>query len=976
MQATRPQIYALLDAFESDIRSHLEKHIMPYVDELEILGADLEKCTTIRSMESNQGPSVPLVYYLDLRPAYDRLNTYRHLLPAELANEVRELTPQLDVIVGVRRRVMHPRPFASDDQERVLSSFHMFSRRWWVNLHNVTKHLEQNSNWTPKSITLSREAERVSHNLPLPDYDDTGLRGRDELCARIETALVSGREGVITLVGEGGIGKTAIALQVAYRLLDEEAESFDRILWVTLKTERLTGTGVKLLNGGVVSILGATEEIGRELSNDFHGGVAALAKSLEGIATLICIDNLETVNGDDFLELYEAMPASVRFLVTSRRGIGQVERRIAVGPLDEVASLQILNRLIKDRAVPTLKTISGDGRKKIVSKLRNSPLGIRWFILATEAGRSPQDLMADQGELLEFCVRSVFEGISRGAQVALIALHALRRPATVDDLVLLMDAEYDDVSSAIHELTTSSLVVSVWRTDKGMRVEIEPSETALAFMSLNALDDPVRIQITSAETRFRIDEERRASESRARSLAPIVVRSSDASDAAAAQILRRALLLSQSGDFPAAISRAQEARKLNPEYWEVFRVLAFIHASSESKSQATPLYLEAYSLADTEEHRAVVAHFLAGHLARNEHDLPEALKYAREANEVIGTPETALPLGNYLTWSGDYAGAVRYLDEAAVGASGKQRLIATTARIESYRRWSDWTRSEEKNPLEAFNRAMLGCGIAVSALRDGIRDSRLIESGADAFVEASRGLSEASSAGISIPYSDQYVGWFTAVVQMFAASPNHEQLERGLSVAFQTSQRKDISECLDMLSAARGGLGGSMSKPSGSGSRGVGAVHSFIDGNYGFIDCATSAERLFFHRSDVEPEQISDLLQPGMLVSFDLGLDESGRARAKAVRVTSSAQLERSFGLSDGVDTSRSIPLGRVVANVKTIIEDRGFGFVTFEGKDYFLHVSVCDPSVDFTRLVQGQEVLVLLKMSSRGRQVDSLTLP
>ena len=58
------------------------------------------------------------------------------------------------------------------------------------------------------------------------------------------------------------------------------------------------------------------------------------------------------------------------------------------------------------------------------------------------------------------------------------------------------------------------------------------------------------------------------------------------------------------------------------------------------------------------------------------------------------------------------------------------------------------------------------------------------------------------------------------------------------------------------------------------------------------------------------------------------------------------------------------------VANgtIKKLISDRGFGFITGEdGKDYFFHRDGIDASMDFDRLVGGEQVTFDIESNPRG---------
>ena len=59
---------------------------------------------------------------------------------------------------------------------------------------------------------------------------------------------------------------------------------------------------------------------------------------------------------------------------------------------------------------------------------------------------------------------------------------------------------------------------------------------------------------------------------------------------------------------------------------------------------------------------------------------------------------------------------------------------------------------------------------------------------------------------------------------------------------------------------------------------------------------------------------------------------------------------------------------------VKKVISDRGFGFITAEdGKDYFFHRDGLDRSLDFDRLVGGENVTFEVEASPKGPRAKSV---
>src|SRR4051812_41133029 len=88
----------------------------------------------------------------------------------------------------------------------------------------------------------------IIHNLPRRQH--TRLIGREQELSDIRNFLSPRhRVGVVCISGDGGVGKTALALEVAHSCFEEAAdlplaERFEAIIWVTAKSAELLPAGL------------------------------------------------------------------------------------------------------------------------------------------------------------------------------------------------------------------------------------------------------------------------------------------------------------------------------------------------------------------------------------------------------------------------------------------------------------------------------------------------------------------------------------------------------------------------------------------------------------------------------------------------------------------------------------------------------------------------------------------------------------
>ena len=160
----------------------------------------------------------------------------------------------------------------------------------------------------------------VLHNLPKADYDDTGFLPRPKLEAELKKKIF-GRHPIITVLGDGGNGKTALMLQVAYQLVYSNDHDFDAIIWVSAKTNALTVNEIRRIDDAITNSIELFEEIA-----EFEPGAAApierVRRLLKENKILLIIDNLETVLDQSIREFAEDVPGESKLVFTSRVPLG------------------------------------------------------------------------------------------------------------------------------------------------------------------------------------------------------------------------------------------------------------------------------------------------------------------------------------------------------------------------------------------------------------------------------------------------------------------------------------------------------------------------------------------------------------------------------------------------------------------------------------------------------------------------------
>ncbi|MEL7330791.1 MAG: AAA family ATPase, partial [Cyanobacteria bacterium J06560_2] len=177
------------------------------------------------------------------------------------------------------------------------------------------------------------EAPPIYHNLPARDYGT--FIGRSHLLTQLLSFLrIDHPVSRISLIGIGGIGKTALALEVAHRCLrqsqnaDDQASRFSALIFVSAKIQRLTPQGIlpsyrysRTLQD-IFRAIAHTLKHPERLAGDFNRQLENTYALLSAQRTLLIIDNLETLQSEDqqaVLSFLYDLPTTVKALVTSRR---------------------------------------------------------------------------------------------------------------------------------------------------------------------------------------------------------------------------------------------------------------------------------------------------------------------------------------------------------------------------------------------------------------------------------------------------------------------------------------------------------------------------------------------------------------------------------------------------------------------------------------------------------------------------------
>lgn len=371
-------------------------------------------------------------------------------------------------IYEIRNACAHPnRPFFPHYWYRIATlaqdpSFRMLGiRDVGVALANAESNAFSCGDWT---LALRSE---IPNNLPSNfEHDRTGLLGRDQAIDQLEKLLTRGRFPTIALVAPGGVGKTALALEVLKKISYSGAvDKIQHVIFVSLKSQRLTASGVQRIDS-FPTIDDLRAKLAVALNEAFEDEGLALEELMASRAespALLCIDNLENVllnSSLEFDELLEGLPSAWRVLITTRIPINSAH----------CISLRVLQQptagnLAMGYSRSVGLQLSREDCEKIAAICKQNPLAIKITVDAISGGKSIEDALAAANEdTLRFSYDLLLDVLSDNEVVVLEVLFAAGA-LTRSDIALISELDSDAVAESAGLLARTSLVYSA--TEQG-----------------------------------------------------------------------------------------------------------------------------------------------------------------------------------------------------------------------------------------------------------------------------------------------------------------------------------------------------------------------------------------------------------------------------------------------------------------------------------------------------------------------------
>jgi len=734
--------YTIISFFEESFRSQLEKVLtLKYENILENIPVGICEKANLRNSNLSFDSPTDLFENIDF-PDLKEITIYKDHFQLLIRNKLSktEFNDAMEELYLLRCKIAHVKGYkTSVDLDKLISICSLISDALGFNYFNL---LLEKIKTDPSSIIIKIPTDFIEdyldrsgilNNLPIPDYEyEGGFVGRDDDRNKIVQYLNSEKFPVITITGSGGVGKTSLALKVIQDITEKpDNKFFEAIIWLSAKENKLSDLGIEDIEPSlknydelldtIIELFGFNDQ----MKSDIIEEKEKLVNNIIDLTSkmLIVIDNLETITDQRIINFILDASIKVKFLITSRKGLGQLERRHELRELKSKEAAYLFRQLAKDKQLPSLTTLPDETIKSYVSKVSFYPLAIKWVVGQVARGKDINKIInsihSSESDISKFCYEQIFGTLNSSSQKIMFTLSLTDDPTTASILQYVVELEENEFEDAIEELILVSLVIPE-------QYQNERKEISTKYALLPLTKGYTRIQLSKnlnlrEELKNRINQventittTERARKEYKHSLYNFGAKSDE--EKVATIIAQTAFQKYQSGNYELAVEEYKRAIRVAPNFAPLFRNWAIMESYENHLSEAESL-MEKASLLDPNDPQIFL---IWGNIYRKSLKHIEAHKKYGIANSL--SPEDPIILNAY----GQSKCRLGYYDKAEVlfkmalnsnFDSIKHEIICRTSLAENYINWAD-SLAKDRNYKDSelkYNSAIRECKAALDA---------------------------------------------------------------------------------------------------------------------------------------------------------------------------------------------------------------------------------------------------------------------
>ncbi|MEQ9625680.1 NB-ARC domain-containing protein [Coleofasciculus chthonoplastes] len=287
------------------------------------------------------------------------------------------------------------------------------------------------------SLVVKPSRERLSTlpNQNLPPQDNKFIGREKELCDLMRYLSEDHAAPIITVDGIGGVGKTALVVEAAYRCLEYreygnarsdsstlskitcEIPLFDAIIFTSAKENQLLPDRIldKLTSQRTLQEIMRKISITLDEPSIMHENeIERIRKRLRQQKVLLIIDNLETIeNKNRVLSFLYELPKTVKSVITTREQIGVCFVPIHLESLSKRESKQLIQQQADDKGI----SLTNEDKNNLIKASGGIPIVIIYTMGRLAMSNSLTTVLADlksnHNDVAHFCFKQSVDDLKR-----------------------------------------------------------------------------------------------------------------------------------------------------------------------------------------------------------------------------------------------------------------------------------------------------------------------------------------------------------------------------------------------------------------------------------------------------------------------------------------------------------------------------------------------------------------------------------
>lgn len=721
----RDLAYTIVTRFEEAFRSFISEHLMfmypkftagiplGIIDKIKFRDIDCKFDDCIEALEQSD--------FTDLKEIVIFQNSYTIFFSKSSLTQ-KQFSEYFGELYDLRCKIAHTKPFSSIDLDKLIEFTEIIASEIGSSGKDLLKYLVNLKENPSKIMILNIPVNfgennceyNTPNNIPTPDYEyEGGFVGRKNDIEQIKKLLLGDLHRVISITGAGGVGKTSLASKVVDEIVLKEKNKFDYIIWLSAKDKKLSYLGIEDVAPTVKDyeelldiILEVTGFCDDQLTiKEKENNVNSILDMCNNM--LIIIDNLETITDEKIKNFILDCHPHVKILITSRKGLGQVNRVYELKELQEQEAVYLFRLICRDKNLISLSKLSDKTIKKYVNKVSCYPLAIKWLIGHASKGKSLDDIIEsineDSSDITKFCFEQIYRELSTNAQKILCALSCFDDPPSSGILNFVVNINQENFEDGINELILVSLVVPE-------QYENEQNSLCVRYVLLpltrgfvnNQLDKDSlfrrTIQDRLTKVRLTNEEADKAKKQYRFSLSNMGAVTEE--ERVAAMLLQSARQKYQDGLYEQASADYKQAQKIAPEFPTVYRNWSVMESKERHYIEAEKLMKKAAELNPKDPQTWLTW----GTMQMKSDDVDGALEKYTEAYKLDQKDYVILnALGQAKSRLGNHKEADDLfklaLNSVSTGSSRKHEIINRTSIADNLRRWSEVLKNDRNIEL-------------------------------------------------------------------------------------------------------------------------------------------------------------------------------------------------------------------------------------------------------------------------------------